>query len=486
MLRRHSIGATLLALHLAVGCGGVPTAPTITRDDAALEDAGVVHLSWDAAVTPSCEQTCLPAGPCEAARCVAEQCVRALRDDGSSCEGADTHVCVAGECRVRGCGDGWREPGSAGWPREGCDPGAVTPFCDPACMPIVGTLVALPNVSASDVAVGVDGGGRALLLSIERTDDAATLWAHTFDRHLASSDEPFAIARLARPDAPITPAVQGLPAGGWAIAYVSEPDGIAVTVVHPGDHAPGAPVPWIEGVAAAERPAIAAIATEFVVVATDLDGTGASPLGGVRARIFDASGAPRGLPVDVALEPSALATSAVVAGQGGSWTTLYTTADVRAVRLWARPFTGRAPDSAASPLGTATAFASGTSIVDLGHGTYGAAWIESDEAGSMVRSAVLTADGGVVRTSTAAGVFAETRTLAFGVGELGVLANEAGPAGRLRPVDVSTAPPELSRLFDEAPRAVRWGFGSTGSLAVWLDASTGAVRAFLLAPSAAS
>lgn len=125
--RHWLLGACRLLL-LALGACSPEAEPPIVVDFE--RDGGpLIELDYDAATPPTCEETCAPLGPCDQAFCEDGACVHQPRPDGFVCAEDGSRVCVAEECVVRECGDGWREPGEPGYPREQCDRGPGSPFC---------------------------------------------------------------------------------------------------------------------------------------------------------------------------------------------------------------------------------------------------------------------------------------------------------------------------------------------------------------------
>lgn len=133
---------------------------------------------------PRCADTCVPLEPCRVARCEAEACLQEFAADGTDCGetamGLPEGVCIAGTCTMRGCGDGYREPGGIGRPSaERCDDGNRNPddLCDNACLPSVTTafvetrmgtmpmegLVTGITPHGGGAAIGIDGSGAALV-----------------------------------------------------------------------------------------------------------------------------------------------------------------------------------------------------------------------------------------------------------------------------------------------------------------------------------
>ncbi|MEM9075247.1 MAG: hypothetical protein AAGE52_42515 [Myxococcota bacterium] len=119
--------------------------PDASMPDSALDggaDASDAALTSDAEVdSPDaavCE--CGTPPPCFVARCEEGVCVEEPMPDGASCGEDESLHCVASECVVRACGDGYREPDGA--LREGCDDGNLIEGdgCSSACEPTVSVL----------------------------------------------------------------------------------------------------------------------------------------------------------------------------------------------------------------------------------------------------------------------------------------------------------------------------------------------------------
>jgi cysteine-rich repeat protein len=254
-----------LALALVSGCGlsqernrrddgGVDAfvAPEDAGTDAFVPedsgaDAGVDAFVPDAFVPepdggPPCE--CVATSECESAACVDGVCVRGPVSDGAECGelvmGMPSGVCVEGACRLRGCGDGFVEPGPTGDdptapPREACDDGNLVD--DDAC-----SSVCEPNAVVVDVSeagdwspelgtgqprsVAVDGAGRVLVVYQRRTSGTlGPVLGQRFDAGGVRVGEPLMLGA-----ARVFPSVVGLPSGGWVVAYDGIQDFLTVAV----------------------------------------------------------------------------------------------------------------------------------------------------------------------------------------------------------------------------------------------------------------
>jgi cysteine-rich repeat protein len=117
---------------------------------------------------------CEPIGDCHVGVCdPVDGCLQTLAVDGTPCEDMETHLCVAGECVLAGCGDGFREPGPL-LPREGCDDGNLDggDACDPMCSPTILVVASRADGFDESPLIAVDDGGNALVVWLSETMEA--------------------------------------------------------------------------------------------------------------------------------------------------------------------------------------------------------------------------------------------------------------------------------------------------------------------------
>ena len=153
-------------------------APPLSVTTAHVPAATVVTDGGPAHDTASC--TCVSDDPCWVAECVDGHCVRTPVADTTECGEAGWH-CVRGECRERGCGDGYREPGPEPV-REECDDanGSSQDACD-ACRTTIATLASSADAwseTASGQTLALHALGAGLVAWIEeRIEEHEPTWA---------------------------------------------------------------------------------------------------------------------------------------------------------------------------------------------------------------------------------------------------------------------------------------------------------------------
>ncbi|MFW5920572.1 MAG: hypothetical protein ACOCUS_01940, partial [Polyangiales bacterium] len=293
---------------------------------------------------PECE----PSSECVTARCVDGGCVEEPVADGTLCGEGATHVCVGGSCVMRGCGDGFREPGPDPM-REGCDDGnrmdgdACSPDCEPTSVLVEGSETgdfrAVPTSQAR--AVGVDGDGRVLLVWTRDVLDNSAIYARRYTaagvpRPLAAED-PLVIDVGTGSPPTGHPTVVGRAAGGWVVAWSAERAGsrdIVLVLVEP-EGTIGAEIIANEVRGGAQhRPRLAALDDGFVVAWEDRVDRPEDPRWGVRARRFAEHGAPLGGDLVVATDTSDYQGDPALAAAGNGW-----------MLAWAHwdPFDGETP-----------------------------------------------------------------------------------------------------------------------------------------------
>lgn len=152
-------------------------------------------------------------------------CRRVSLADGSPCSPTETMdgVCVVGSCRVRGCGDGFLEPGPSPT-RESCDDGNVDPgdSCSPLCEPTpYETRWIEPDSSwefggyAQPESIGVDGSGGVLLVWTEQSGVDGRIWG----QRLSPTGVPQGDVVLVSGTRAIRTSVAGLAGGGFVVAW---------------------------------------------------------------------------------------------------------------------------------------------------------------------------------------------------------------------------------------------------------------------------
>ena len=409
-------------------------------------------------------------------------------------------LCVEGACRARGCGDGWREPGDEGHAREVCDDGDVASgaFCDASCEPTVGALInGITLEEAADLAIALDGEGHLLALTVERAGGAAVVRGHRFDRHLASMGEPLELARVENDRAAITPVVAGLDRG-WAFALVQGGAGVMVGVLELASRTTPTLVAWDARITSSVEPAIAALDDGFVVLAVDPSGGVDDPLGGVRARLFDRSGRPRGDSFPVPADRSGLEVEPVVAASGSAWMAAWMAREASGVgvRVVASVFTGRTPlgrpieltPEALEPAGTpkdplAPGVASWSpALTALDDGRFAIAWIESRDSMTSIRAAALSETGvrdDAVTIAATDRALLSPRLVPTIEGGFALFYVEGARNGEPRVAVHGAGGAGLTEAISDSDTDLRIASRSPRVLVAWRDAASATVRARL-------
>jgi cysteine-rich repeat protein len=468
----------LIAIVLAsfAACACELGAPLVLMDGGR-RGRGPVDIHVDAFHAPSCEETCTAADTCDRARCEDGICVHTALSDGEVCADDGAQICVDRVCVVRGCGDGYRERGPAP-PREACDDGDLDAgdFCDADCAPTPATLVDAPSIDAErDLAVAIDGLGRALVLIVRRAEPSV-IEAHRFDARMRPIGAPIAIAVDDRPDAELAPTAAGL-ADGWAIA-LARSSGIEVGVMR--DGAPGFE-PFDASFTATSQAAIAPIESGFVVAITEESGGATDPLGGIRARMYGPNGEARGPSFAVADDRSGFESRAVLAARGDAWAIAWTRSGSGkgGLEVAGRLFSGRTPLGGELELASAPASWS-PALAAFGE-AFAFAWLEIDELGALALRARSIGEAGSERDlfSTRAGGRALVAPRALAIADaLALVYVEGATDGALRVASVGEIPPELARVPELVSGRVLFAGGLDRLLCVWSDGST--VRAFVV------
>lgn len=205
-------------------------------------DTGGPDTSFDAGTDtgPTCE--CPASTLCLAQACIDGACVATPEPAGTVCGemplGVPEGVCLEGACVMRGCGDGYREPGPVvdeAPAREGCDDGNLLDgdACSPTCEPTL--YAAIPGDDSSDVIPQLRGQRPALAV-----DDSGRVLATWLEAQFPTSSEEYVVlARRFTPEGvavgDVIELVRGVgaslpvPVGlgeGWAVLHESSTVGL--------------------------------------------------------------------------------------------------------------------------------------------------------------------------------------------------------------------------------------------------------------------
>lgn len=393
-------------------------APGMTLPDVPITDfipdAFVVSdANDDAFVEPpdapfSCE-SCAPAGPCETLACT-DACEYMPRPDGTDCMG---DVCIAGACVPRVCGDGWREDGTGGLPREGCDDVDLSTedACSPSCVPTVfvveeteGGIDFPPGPHAG---VGVDGAGIPLYVwtAALTTGAGAEIRARRFDvrggRVDVESSLPIATGLGVGVDP--HPVVAGLSDGGWIIAWedrtIDSSDlGIAYRRVSADGSLGSVQRANTTQLLRQHQPAIAATSAGFVLVWSDESGLGRGEGSRVVLRAFSLTGpssaevvvsAPTG--GDSASEP------ALSSNEAGRLALAWTVSSAAGREVRVQRFDGTSPVGSSATLDEMSSEAHSASVATLSTGEFVLAWTRrARDGGGDVRARTMTTGTGAL------------------------------------------------------------------------------------------
>ena len=211
--------------------------------DGAVADAAVDSGSADVGVgvdAGPCGMECIPSDPCRTAACnmATGMCVETSLDDGLLCGEGDAAICVAGTCEARRCGDGYRERGSALWPREGCDDrnDLDGDICNMSCEPTEFVPRVDPGMeetyrvrfSATGQLLVVDGLGNGLLAWVEHHigfgEERQELRASRIDPYgnFLDLDDPLLLDTTSLTAFDMTPSAVGLTTGGFVVAWTAQ------------------------------------------------------------------------------------------------------------------------------------------------------------------------------------------------------------------------------------------------------------------------
>lgn len=292
--------------------------PDTNTPDTDPPDAGTdTNLDADATLdtdTPDADIPCECPAPttCLMHECVAGECIPTAAPRGSSCGelvmGLPEGVCLDGACAMRGCGDGYREPGpladEVAPPRESCDDGnmldgdACSPTCESTTLSVFAGDEDTEFRASNQVrALGVDDAGQMLFVwREERAPEEEPGTSHTMFRRFSNVGVPLddESVELTSGRTSPTPTVVGLESG-WVVVYTSR-SGSTDDVVFRLLSADGAvgpersvPSPTDEREAPlTEVPHVARLGSGFIV--TWLASGPPSRIPVVRARRFSATG----------------------------------------------------------------------------------------------------------------------------------------------------------------------------------------------------
>ncbi|MCA9574636.1 MAG: hypothetical protein R3B40_18985 [Polyangiales bacterium] len=229
------------------GDGGVSDDAGV--DQGARRDAGGVDMyladvgsdaSPDVGVDAGpCASGCIATDPCAPSECnpATGMCEASTLPDGTLCGETDTLLCVAGQCVMRGCGDGYREPGGmALWPREGCDDQNADDgdTCSMGCEPTEFTARVDPGseeysarFSATGRLLVLDGLGNGLLVWVQHHikfgEARQELRASRLDRYgnFLDLENPLTVDKTTLTSFDMTPTAVGLTSGGFVVAWTA-------------------------------------------------------------------------------------------------------------------------------------------------------------------------------------------------------------------------------------------------------------------------
>jgi cysteine-rich repeat protein len=209
--------------------------------DAAPCDASVPDAAEEADATLDCHQPCVASGYCVTAACVAGACVETPLDDGTECPGVQASICVEGSCTIRGCGDGYREPGPDPV-RESCDDGSAADddACSSSCEPRVLVVAARPGgrdrpAGAPRHAAAADGRGEVLVVwPSQRASRSFAVMARRYSAKGVARGAAFVVSDGYFDGDTLQPTVAG-GASGWAVAFTGvgatgDADGTAIAL----------------------------------------------------------------------------------------------------------------------------------------------------------------------------------------------------------------------------------------------------------------
>lgn len=227
--------------------------------------------------------------------------------DGEPCGETEAEICYAGACFTRmGCGDGYREPGSPGWTREGCDDGndqdgdACSSECEPTRLVVSSQPLEEASPGGRAPALAEDGAGELLFVYAADAGESRELRARRFSPAGVAREEdtePIVIATGFSVGWNVQPTVAGLSSGGWIVTWTDpaidgDSSGIALRRVST-EGVPGAArAVNVERRGVQREPRAFAFPGGYGIAWVD-EGGFDGPLGGsiVKARAFADSGA---------------------------------------------------------------------------------------------------------------------------------------------------------------------------------------------------
>ena len=280
-MRRLATAVALSSTCVCGACGGPIASPDaavmegdasgedVSRPDTAVVDAYVptdmgvdtaivVDAGIDAGVDLCAD--CTISEPCMVARCVDNACLVEPAVDGTACSEGGARICVSAQCVMRGCGDGYREPGftvasptdfDGGMPsdaavlsdaatsdaasppvvpRESCDDGNTDPndACDNECNTRLHVAIGdpagdwTPELTSPAPAIGVDDSGALLVVWRQELGVDSPIMGQRFDRFGAKVGEPIVLSERLSPGGLVTsgarPTALGL-AEGWVVGF---------------------------------------------------------------------------------------------------------------------------------------------------------------------------------------------------------------------------------------------------------------------------
>ena len=310
---------------------------------------------------------------------------------GSTCTTSGDHICAAGLCVPRGCGDGYRDPGDPpDWDREGCDDGGTASgdACSPTCSPATVVVSSAPETEASPSrrapSIAADGSGTLLFVFTRDSGSTRAVLARRFSPLGVSLDAmPIELASNVGIgwDAQVTVAGS---ASGWLVVW-SDPsaDGDGSGIATRRVSASGAPgalvVANMQTLGSQREGRVTALSSGFVVVWTDESGL-EGPLGEslLQARRFSAAG----LPVEDAWRVTGdgrVASEPALASTGDRWTVAWTDAlpwTTGGASIAIRRFGAMLGDDAGPLLASAAGDGAQPALTALASGDFALAWVQ--------------------------------------------------------------------------------------------------------------
>jgi cysteine-rich repeat protein len=262
-------------------------------------------------------------------------------------------VCVEGACLVRGCGDGFLEPAPMlpMLSTERCDDGNMVSGdgCSATCT-IEQRTVAVDPTGESDVyiadgrqAIGIDGHGRALIVwALHEFSAQTSPGGPTFERvrllarryrangapEASDAASPLVLdANLIAIPPVATPAVAGLPDGGWVVAWTafrSNTYDIVFRVIGANGAIGAERVANQTRTSVQKKPAVVALDSGFVIAWESANATQTDPDGGVYARRFTSAGVSNGNELAIMSATNDIQANVALASRGAAWIAVWT------------------------------------------------------------------------------------------------------------------------------------------------------------------